>query len=90
MTYQNLVDTLQGVIEDHVLVNQYNFGNLSDIETPENGSPNYPYGFLRPVSMVVGQHSQNFSFELILMDYVFDNNTSYVNGTSRMLQILSD
>lgn len=90
MTYQNLVDTLQTVIEGHVLVNQYNFGNISDIETPENGSPNYPYGFLRPVNMVVGQHSQNFGFELILMDYVFENNASYVDGASRMLQILAD
>ena len=90
MTYKNLVDTLQTVISTHKLINQYSFGNLSDIQTPDNGSPNYPYGFLRPVNMQVGQYSQQFSFELILMDYCFDTMDGYIDGSSRMLQILAD
>lgn len=90
MTYKTLVDWLEAKINGHILINQYNFGNLSDIETPENGSPNYPYAFLRPENISIGAHANEFSFELILMDYVFDNTYSYVEGTSRMLQILSD
>ena len=90
MTYRALVEYLEGIIKSHQLINQYNFGNLSDIETPENGSPNYPYAFLRPQNIQVGAHSNEFSFELILMDYVFDTNYSHIDGTSRMLQILAD
>jgi hypothetical protein len=90
MTYKTLVDWLEAKITGHKLVNQYNFGNLSDIETPENGSPNYPYAFLRPDDITIGAHANEFSFELILMDYVFDITYSQVEGTSRMLQILSD
>lgn len=90
MTYRRLVEYLEGIITSHQLINQYNFGNLSDIETPENGSPNYPYAFLRPQDIQIGAHANSFGFELILMDYVFDNNYSQIDGTSRMLQILAD
>ena len=90
MTYRSLVEYLETQIKSHKLVNQYNFGNLSDIETPENGSPDYPYVFLRPVTMQIAAHNNQFSFELILMDYVFDTTYSYVDGVSRMTQILAD
>ena len=90
MTYRELVEWIEAKITSHQLVNQYNFGNISDIETPENGSPNYPYAFLRPEDITIGAHSNEFSFELIVMDYVFDTKYSYVDGVSRMLQILSD
>lgn len=90
MTYLTLVEYIQERIEAHYLINQYGFGNLSDIETPETGAPNYPYAFLRPQDISVGPHSNSFGFELILMDYVFDTTLGHVDGISRMLQILSD
>ena len=90
MTYRSLVEYLETQIKSHKLVNQYGFGNLSDIETPGDDSPEYPYVFLRPVSMQIAAHNNQFSFELILMDYVFDTTYSYVDGVSRMTQILAD
>lgn len=90
MTYRELVEYLENKIENHKLISQYGFGNLSDIETPENGSPLYPYGFLRPQNITIGAHANQFDFELILMDYVFDTTYAHVDGVSRMLQILSD
>ena len=90
MTYRELVEYIEGRVNAHELVNQYGFGNLSDIETPGDDSPEYPYVFLRPVDMQIGAHSNQFNFELILMDYVFDTTYSYVDGVSRMTQILAD
>lgn len=90
MTYRELVEYIEARVNAHPLVNQYGFGNLSDIETPDGASPEYPYVFLRPVSMQIAQHNNQFDFELILMDYVFDTTYSYVDGVSRMTQILAD
>ena len=90
MTYRELVEYIEARVNAHPLVNQYGFGNLSDIETPDGTSPEYPYVFLRPVSMQIAAHNNQFDFELILMDYVFDTTYSYVDGVSRMTQILAD
>ena len=90
MTYRQLVEYIESRVNAHVLVNQYGFGNLSDIETPGDDSPEYPYVFLRPVNMQIAAHNNQFNFELILMDYVFETTYAYVDGVSRMTQILAD
>jgi hypothetical protein len=77
MNYQQVVDTLLAAIDDHLLINQSGYGNLSDIHTPESErAPDYPYAFLNPTSVSVGDSAANFQFNLVIMDQVIDGENS--------------
>jgi hypothetical protein len=77
MTYQQVVNRLLTIMNNHYLINQTGYGNLSDIHTPDDEeSPDYPYAFLNPISVSVGAFSFSSQFNLILMDQVTDGDTT--------------
>ena len=77
MTYQQVVNRLLDIMSNHYLINEVGYGNLSDIHTPDDEqSPDYPYAFLNPISVTVGEYSFNSQFNLILMDQVTDGDTT--------------
>jgi len=77
MNYQSVVNTLLQVIDDHLLINESGYGNLSDIHTPEDErAPDYPYAFLNPIGITVGDSSSAFQFNLVIMDQVIDGENS--------------
>ncbi len=77
MTYQQVVNRLLAIMDSHFLINQTGYGNLSDIHTPDDEkSPDYPYAFLNPISVNVGEYSFNSQFNLIIMDQVTDGDTT--------------
>ena len=75
MTYKDVVNRVQTVVNDHLILADFGYGDLSDLKTRfENTSgdnqvqADYPYAFLNP-----GQHSRNqsavtYNFNLIVMD----------------------
>ena len=77
MTYQQVVNRLLAIMSSHFLINEVGYGNLSDIHTPDDEeSPDYPYAFLNPISVNVGEYSFSSQFNLILMDQVTDGDTT--------------
>jgi len=52
MTYKDLVDRLLTIANSHDIVELVGYGNISDIEVPDNESPpDYPYVFFNPVNI---------------------------------------
>ena len=91
MTYKNLVDRLEEIIDAHYFINTRGYGNISDIEVPENEEPpNYPYAFINPIDMAATKNSFTWNFNLILMTQVNDSQTDDLAGQDSMVQIISD
>ena len=91
MTYKELVNSLQLAITNHLFINTQGYGNISDIEVPENEEPpNYPYAFINPVSMAYSRRDFTWTFNLILMTQVNDSQTDDLAGQDAMIQIISD
>ncbi len=77
MNYQQVVNTLIAAIDDHLLINQSGYGNLSDIHTPDSEkAPDYPYAFLNPTGITVGDSYSAFQFNLVIMDQIIDGEGS--------------
>ena len=90
MTYKELVDTLTTIIDDHRLINQWGYGNLSDIETPETGAPNYPYVFINPVQVLIQSYGFDVTLNLITMDQPLEGVGYEIDATSRTLGLIQD
>lgn len=90
MTYKELIDTLTTIIEDHRLINQWGYGNLSDIETPETGAPNYPYMFINPVQVLIQSYGFDVTLNLITMDQPLEGVEQEIDAASRTLGLIQD
>lgn len=90
MTYKQLIDTLTTILEDHKLINQWGYGNLSDIETPETGAPNYPYVFINPVQVLIQSYGFDVTLNLITMDQPLDGVAAEIDAASRTLGLIQD
>lgn len=90
MTYKQLIDELKTLLEDHRLVNQWGYGNLSDIETPETGAPNYPYVFINPSQVTIEEYGFDVNLNLIAMDQPLINVDAEIDATSRCLGLIQD
>ena len=70
MTYKDLVDKIEGAVNDHAMLYDFGYGQLSDIKVlDEDGDgANYPYAFLVPAGVSRNNQSQVYSFSLIIME----------------------
>ena len=91
MTYKDLVDRLLIIINDHAMVETTGYGNLSDIEVPDNEEPpNYPYVFLNPVNISNDRREFNLTLNMICMTQVVDEEVYEINGQSICIGIIQD
>jgi len=91
MTYKNLIDNLEGIINSHLFIQTYGYGQLSDIAVPEGGEPpNYPYAFINPVDVSNGRNSFNCTLNLILMTQVNDGQDNELSGQDECMQYIQD
>ena len=89
MKYREIIDLIKDISEGHVNVNEFAFGNISDINTPEDEQPpQYPYVFLNPVSITQGERTGTFSANLIVMTQTYDTATDILLQQSNMMDIL--
>ena len=73
MTYKDLVDRIMQIANSHLMVELVGYGNLSDIEVPDNEEPpDYPYVFLNPVTVSNDRREFNLTMNLICMTQVKD------------------
>lgn len=91
MTYKNIIDNLESIINAHHFVETYGYGNLSDIATPDSETPpNYPYVFINPTDINNGRTDFNLSLNMIVMTQVQDKEANELAGQDKCMQILQD
>jgi len=91
MTYNDLINLFLDTARNHSMVDTVGYGNLSDIEVPDNETPpNYPYVFYNPVSISNSRRDFNLTMNVICMTQVEDTEQQEINGQSICIGILQD
>jgi hypothetical protein len=72
-TYKEIVDLFKQAAFDHLMIEDFGYGALSDIKTRNQSSNNdeevnYPYAFLNPTTHQRTQGMVTYGFNLIMMD----------------------
>ena len=91
MNYKEIVDLIKNTCEEHYFINQVGYGNLSDLNTPEDEEPPlYPYAFLNPVSISQSNNTGSLSLNLIIMTQTYENETSELTEQSNCVRYIND
>lgn len=90
MTYKEIVDRVKEVANDHFMIADFGYGNLSDIKANDqnNGEADYPYAFLNPTNHTRTGQAVIYRFNLIVMDLVLD--TDFLKIQSECQQYIDD
>ena len=90
MTYKEIVDRVKDVVNQHQMLADFGYGNLSDIKTNDqnSGEADYPYAFLNPTSHTRTGQAITYRFNLIVMDLVLD--TDFLKIQSETQQYIDD
>ncbi len=90
MTYKEIVDRIKDVVDNHKMVVDFGYGNLSDIKANAEGneSADYPYAFLNPTNHTRTGQAITYRFNMILMDMVLDED--YLKIQSEAQQYIDD
>jgi len=72
MTYKEIVDLLGNISDNHYMIADWGYGQLTDIKTrvEEGRNPNYPYMFINPVNGTRNGTVLQWTFNLIMMEVV--------------------
>ena len=99
MTYKEIINRFRSVTEDHYMLQDFGYGQLSDLKTqsqlgPEEQGVDYPYLFLLPQAHTRQGPVMNYTFNMIVMDMarteegdVYDN---YISIQSQCQQYIDD
>ena len=91
MTYKEIIDIFKKKVQGHFFVNEFGYGDISDIMTPDDGkAPYYPYIFLNPVSVSSNSKVSSFNFNLICMTQALDDEISIIKKQSDCIDNLRD
>ena len=99
MTYKEIINRFRQATEDHLMLKDFGYGQLSDLKTqsqlgPEEQGVDYPYLFLLPGSSTRNQSVMNYSFNMILMDMARkeegDEYDNYITIQSECQQYIDD
>lgn len=95
MTYYEIVNRIQEVVQDHEILVDFGYGALTDIKTvDEDTRVNYPYAFLNPTQSTRTAQSIVYRFNLIVMEVVQDDPTQkfsgYLKAQSNCQQYIDD
>ena len=100
MNYKDVVNRIQEIVEDHKMLVDFGYGQVSDIKTRAQGTEgetegaDYPYLFLNPTQHVRTQQQITYNFNMIVMDmareeeaHVYQN---FLNIQSDCIQYIDD
>ena len=99
MTYKEIINRIRTVVEDHYILKDFGYGQLSDLKTqsqlgPEEQGVDYPYLFLLPQTHQRQGPVMNYTFNMIVMDMargeegdLYDN---YITIQSQCQQYIDD
>ena len=76
-TYKEIVDLFKQAALDHLMIQDFGYGQLSDIKTRNQSADgdqevDYPYAFLNPTTHQRQQSTVTYQFNLIMMDMARD------------------
>lgn len=76
-TYKEIVDLFKQAALDHLMIQDFGYGALSDIKTRNQSADgdqevDYPYAFLNPTTHQRQQSTVTYQFNLIMMDMARD------------------
>lgn len=91
-TYKDLIGIFQQICDDHLAVEFFNWGQLSDIEVNEPDYPTqqYPMVFLNPVNVTFNQGYAIYNANLIVMDLARNNRAAELEVHDTTLSVLQD
>ena len=87
-TYNNVVDTLVCLGNQHLQINTTTTGDLWDIDLDKNTL--FPLLHINPVSVSISQGQRQFNYQLFVMDLVNEDNSNEQEVLSDMLEIQND
>jgi len=91
MTYNEIIDVFKKKVQGHFFINEFGYGDISDISTPDDGkAPYYPYIFLNPVSVTSNDRVSTFNFNLICMTQCRDDQYQIIKKQSDCIDNLRD
>lgn len=74
MTYKEIVDRVEEVVNNHKMLVDFGYGNLSDIKTnSDDREADYPYVFLNPQQHQRSQQAITYRFNMIVMEMAKDD-----------------
>ena len=90
MTYKEIIDLIKTTCLNNYFINEFSYGNISDINTPEDEEPvNYPYAFLNPVSISQDEQQATLSANLIVMTQTYESQTDELLQQSNCINYLN-
>lgn len=96
MTYEQLINAFKLFSIEHLQINCFGYGNISDIEVPvdlETGAPiqrSYPYIFFNPTAHTWGNNSITYRFNVIVMDLTTEYTPTGFSGLNSEIKAQSD
>jgi len=91
MTYQTIIQRFLDLLQQHKFINETGYGNLSDIQVPEDQKPpDYPYAFINPIDMTAGSTVFSVTFNLIVMTQMLEGQPYELEGQSNCAKYIND
>ena len=94
MTYKDVIDRFQQVANQHYMIKDFGYGQLSDIKVhSEDGEADYPYLFLNPTTHTRTNTVMEYQFNMIMMDIAIDEDDplgNWINIQSQCQQYIDD
>jgi hypothetical protein len=87
-TYNNLIDTLKNLGEEHQMISTTTTGDIFDIDLQKNTK--YPLMHINPVNVVTGRVGLTYNFQIFVMDLVEPDQSNEQFVYSDVLQICID
>jgi len=87
-SYNNVIDTLKCVGEQHLNINSVTSGDIWTIDLEKNTL--FPLFHINPVNVTVTPNQRTFSFQLFVMDLVEPDQTNEQEVLSDCLEIMND
>lgn len=80
MTYKEIVDRFKDIANQHYMLKDFGYGQLSDIKVhAQEGEADYPYLFLNYTTHNRAGVSMNYNFNMIVMDVATDEDDVHSN-----------
>ena len=87
-TYNNVIDTIKCVGEQHLQIQKVTTGDIWEIDLEKNTE--FPLFHINPVNVVLAKNQKSFNFQLFVMDLVEPNESNEQEVLSDMLEIMTD
>tara|TARA_R100001594_G_scaffold11334_3_gene25808 strand:+ start:9818 stop:10327 length:510 start_codon:yes stop_codon:yes gene_type:complete len=87
-TYNNVIDTIKCVGEQHLQIQKVTTGDIWEIDLEKNTE--FPLFHINPVNVSLAARQKTFNFQLFIMDLVEPNESNEQEVLSDMLEIMTD